>query len=1450
MALDLSDCEFRGPALPEPFVKFELEKELTKHRLLPKTTGDEGKQLRADWEVYRRTLRALAASGGSLRVRNHVLEPLLPLLGYARQEDSDDVQTREDREDGGTLLLTADGAARLRVWATPFDEDLYAPARRGRAYRFSHQRIAQRVLLATGERLGLLTNGVKLLLLLSDPARPDSTVTIPLDPGWKSSRDLPDSFRLLLGLASPAGVKALPELVDKARLQQARVTKDLRKQAREAVEHFIQEILDHPANRDWVDRQVDHESLAKQLWREGLITIYRLLFVLKLETSDDQARSFTFASTALWRNTFSPSMAMAGFCHDVLERGQETGRLLEDGLRSLFRMFEQGLECTELVVKPLGGALFGRDATPNLSDLTWGERAVAWLLDKLLWTPRRRGAETRERVHYGPLDVEDLGRVYEALLELEPGIATEPMCRLRRQKLEVVVPAAQGEKYRPAEDRIFAADEPDDDDADDAAEPETEDDAAPARGKKTKVEWIETIPPGRFFLRVGLGRKASGSYYTPHSFVRFLVQETLGPQIAERSPPENPHPLKILELKVLDPAMGSGHFLVEACRFLGDKLYEACRLCDERALAAERRVEKLTGAERQTALDEVERFRDRITELPDPNDEMLRYLPSRSPEGEDTGYSQARAVALCRRLVATHCLYGVDKNPSAVELAKLAIWLESHAEGMPLTFLDHRLVVGDSLTGPFWDRLLFRPGKPTEPVPNLFSQNVDLKLKGALQEAIRYVRRLEASFGSSVAELREKEAVKAKMDRALLPFRVAAAAWSGGVMLGPEQCDDEAYCELLVAIGETGDIPVELDSEHLRQAIARGLGIETAPVASADLYALVETGRTTPALSYDLTFPEVFYPTGVPHGRRGFHAVLGNPPWDTVRKNEDHFFGMFDFGFLDPPTKREKAGIKRRLLENVTIASAFERLVGDLQDRDRINDLFFESHKARIHGQLAGRGTYDDFMLFAERSVQIAHRSALIGIVLPSAFHSNEGATGIRRLYLEKLNLRHCYSFENRRKLFEIDSRFKFATVVVQVGQPTESFECAFYLHDDEWLFGSRGERPALEYSMDFVRRTGGDYLSLLELRTPADVQVAEACYANGEPFGKVCDRLGIQLGQEVNMTYDAERFTPTASIVVNNEDPRDFRVASRLLAQGYVVLHEGKTFWHYDDHWLDRPRYLMSLRNVVDRPNWLDAARFFRLAFRDIASSTNERTVIFSLLVPPCLVGNTAPTEREVGDRANAMALVLMAIADAFSFDWIVRLKATTHVNLFIINSSTVARISDSARPFLAHLATRLVSGHQGFDPLWREQLGEAWREPGKPPFTWPALATDDERWEVRSAIDAVVADAYGLSRDQYAHVLSTFSHASYKKAPELCLAKFDQLQSLGLEAFTKSHDPYWDIPLNESLPQPVIDLPIPATASESKSGTASADSNEHPLFATHETTRKPTRRKKRPSP
>ena len=371
MALNVENATFFGPAFPEPFVRFELENELARLHLLPKATGEEGRALQQSWEVYRKKLRDLVSQGGAVRVANQVFAPLVPRLGYERIEDSPEIQTREGKESGGQLMAAQDGS-RLRIWAASLGEDLDAPSRRGRAYRFSHARIVNRVLLACGERVGLLTNGLEFRMILSDPARYDSSISIPIDLHWKRCREVPDTYRLFVALASPAGVKAIPDLIEKARLQQTRVTRDLRAQARKAVEAFIQEVFSHSENREAFSGYTDKARLARNLWHEGLIVVYRLLFILKLEASDDPARCFEFASSSLWRNSFSPSVAMARHASDVLKKGSETGRFLEDGLRALFSMFAGGLQSTELQIKPLNGALFGPNSMPFLTGLRWG----------------------------------------------------------------------------------------------------------------------------------------------------------------------------------------------------------------------------------------------------------------------------------------------------------------------------------------------------------------------------------------------------------------------------------------------------------------------------------------------------------------------------------------------------------------------------------------------------------------------------------------------------------------------------------------------------------------------------------------------------------------------------------------------------------------------------------------------------------------------------------------------------------------------------------------------------------------------------------------------------------------------------------------------------------------------------------------------------------------------
>ncbi len=1428
MPLNLTtDCTFTGPALPEPFVKFNLEAELNRLALLPKATGAEGRALDEHWKFVRRKLAALVSHGGGVRVQNHVIEPLLTQLGYARIEPVEAIQTREGAEDGGALLITEHGAAKLRVWCVDLNADLDAPARRGLAYRFSHTRIAQRVLLATGERLGIVTNGLELRLLISDPARVDSQVAISIDPHWKRSRDLPDSVRLLIALASPAGVKALPELIDKARLQQAKVTKDLREQARSAIREFIQELVDHPENQPMLAGYVDKNALAKDLWHEGLITVYRLLFILKLESTDDPARSFSFASTSLWRNTFSPSVALAPIVRRVLDHGAQTGRLLQDGLRALFRMLSDGLQCTELNVRPMAGALFAPATTPILGRLYWSEIAIAKLLDNLLWTRTGRGATARERVHYGPLDVEDLGRVYEALLELEPGITAETMCRLRRAKLEVVVPAAQGEHYKPV--AAAPVSEPTtlelaEDESDE--EPEVEEESG--RGKKTKVEWIEEVPPGRFYLRVGLGRKATGSFYTPHSFVRFLVRETLDPLVQRVSPADDPQPCAILKLKVIDKAMGSGHFLVEACRFLGEALYDAARRCDELAASAEKNAEAYrasakTKPEHEALAAEMlaraATHHQRVIDLPDPDDELLRYLPSRSVEGTAGGVSHNKAIALCRRMVAVHCLYGVDKNPLAVELAKLALWIECHAEGLPLTFLDHRLVVGDSLTGPFFEHLLKYPGSQ-QPLDDLFTQGLTAKLTAALADALQHVRALEATVGVTVADIEAKQAAKTRLDRALAPFKILAAAWSGGVMLGPEGCDDTAYAALAKHIAENGNLPEDwltAFGNHVAMAllkmVSKGLGLPAISENVSDYQTLTAdlNKNAIPALPFDIAFPEVFHPDAAPTKRSGFDANIGNPPWEVTEVNLVELLSV-----IDPEVARGSSGELEAAIAKMLNHGDASRLIEVARTE--------KDERQRIVSTLVTRGnTVSELAAcFIERGRQLC--SGFTGLVVPSGYHKNKELAWLREPIWQQREMRSLIGFVNKRKLFaDLPVVLQFNLLVLEhAASPSQSFRSAFRQTDDAVLVT---DDFVVNYPWLFAANANTTF-TLVELPSREDALVCAEIYARDLRRTKaIMASSCIDFSQELNQNSFGRYFQNIQKVLENpSADVRAQTDLIKLLDKRHIPMLESKSFGCFDilwaksegSHWNPVP----SLALMVDSDTRIVKSklaglagrlRHFRLFGRETCGSTftNERSAVFVMALPGLSAVHSAVAETEPQKRPSHAALSFLAAVNSFSFDYLIRLQVGAHLSKFILEAIPFPPTPNSVSIFLAHQALRLSAQHAGYAPLWREQLGEAWREAGAA-FTWPVLSGDAARWAVRAAIDAVVAHAYGLTRDQYAHVLSTFSHSSYKDAPRQCLAAFDELQKIGLEAFTKKHDPYWNIPLNENLPQPVIDLPI----------------------------------------
>ena len=1212
--------------------------------------------------MVRRGLQDFAATGGPVRVLHHVVNPLAKALGYCETRREDAVATREGLEDGGYTLRTQTGST-LRVWPLGSDTDLDTPLRRGTATRVSPLRRAGRVLRACGECTGLVANGEALKLLLCDPAGPDSHLAVALTgrAGWVSRSEVPESFRLLFALASPTGVAATGEVFDSARVHQTAVTKSLRAQARAAIEDFLQCVIDQNANAAVL-------SSSDILWRQTLTIVYRLLFILKLESAAEPGVGFSFAVSEAWRRGFSPNRALGPLARRHLDFWHDTGRLLEDGLRLLFRICRDGILHSSLSIAPLGGELFDNAATAAIDRLHWGERAVALLFDRLLWTvPRGR---ERERVHYGSLDVEELGRIYESLLDLQPDIATSAMIRVRHGRSEAVVKAAHD----------------------------------------SEADAVEHIPTGRFFLRTGLGRRAGGSYYTPHEFVRFLVREALTPLVKPAL--DSADPAAILRIKVFDPAMGSGHFLVEACRFLADALHDACCRCDSLAT--------------------VEAHR-RIDCLPDPDRVLASYLPGRSLDKSDTGVSRTRALAICRRLVTVHCLYGVDQDKLAVELAKLSLWLESFAEGLPLTFLDHRLIVGDSIAGPFFRDLSRMPigGHELDP---LLAHGVSGQLHRLVDEVMTEVRHLEASIGTSIADVMAKQAAKLRLEALLLPLRDLARAWSGAVKTSAREAND-AWLALAQSVADTGAWAGKLDQHQA---------------------ALLAAGQT--ALPLDLMFPEVFRPHD---GEGGFHAVFGNPPWDVVHYQTKEFLAAYDPRIMAAPTKRERIALEQELLADPAINNEFLHYKNTFVERKRLCE--------RLYTGPASSGSVDLFQIFTERMLDCLAPEGAIAMVVPSSFHANEGTMQLRRRILDDTAVECCFTFENRKKLFDVHGRQKFSLIIARKPKSTTAFRCAFYLHSIAQL-----DDPdrIMVYDREFLAATGGACETFLELRGQADFRVARHMFVGAQDMQSWLAAHHMTFGREAHMTDDSHRFTPINGVARNKAVP----------------LHEGKTFHQFTDRWKAEPRYAINVEAMADKPGWLRASGHYRLAFREISRSTDERTMIAAIIPPGHVFGHKATCEKTPWKRPDAAALVLCAVLNSFTFDWCLRRKIAASVSLFMVNGCPVPSLSKGAERFLAHSALRLSCHHAGYARLWREQLNSA------QPFA-PELAAREDAATLRAAMDAVVARGYGLGRDDYHHILTGFSHRVHPAGAEQCAAAFDLLMHCGAPTFYRRHDPFSNI-------------------------------------------------------
>ncbi len=735
------------------------------------------------------------------------------------------------------------------------DTELSAPVKGGRWAASPAERMVE-LCRAHDVRLGLVTNGER-WMLVDGPIGGVTSFASWYARLWTQEPITLQAFINLLGIRRffVDDSERLPALLDESLKLQDEVTDALGEQVRRAVEVLVQAL-----DRADVDR--NRELLAgvepPELYEAALTVMMRIVFLLSAEERgllllDDESYQAFYAVSTL-------RMQLRAESEEILERRQDAwSRLL-----AIFRAVYGGIEHEALKLPALGGSLFDPDRFPFLEGRAKGtnwkthpaaplpidNRTVLLLLDAVQLFEGRA-------LSYHALDIEQIGYVYEGLLERTVVRAREVMLDLAATKSaktpwvtldELETAAAVGESAVQAllKDRTGSSASRVKNDlakqVDDAAadrlltachgDQSLRDRIRPYLHFLRVDRWGYPLvyPQGTLMVTVGADRRETGTHYTPKSLTEAIVKETLEPLVyvgpAEGKPREDRTlrpPGELLELKICDPAMGSGAFLVQACRWLSERLVEAWAEAEAagQAITAEGEVVDTIG--------ELEPLRD-VAE-----DRILTAL----------------------RLIAERCLYGVDMNPLAVELAKLSIWLITLAKGRPFGFLDHNLRCGDTLLGIHdFDQLLYldmAPGKGSS--KKLFAAKIGAAAERALE--------LRAELrGRPIRDVRDVEFMASLDERArqeLAIPQLIADAFIGEVFAGGDGLETIA---LSIEAGKVIDGPATNASTLVRRARN---GLRT------DLPTGMRSRRT---FHWPLEFPEVFR-----RHNGGFDAVVGNPPF-------------------------------------------------------------------------------------------------------------------------------------------------------------------------------------------------------------------------------------------------------------------------------------------------------------------------------------------------------------------------------------------------------------------------------------------------------------------------------------------------------------------------------------------------------------------------------------------
>ena len=1028
--------------------------------------------------------------------------------------------------------------------------------------------------------------------------------------------------------------------------QGTRARAKLRGGVEDALLALGQGFVAHPDNAALRAALQEGTLTTQAFFQQLLRLVYRLIFLLTAEEREVlHAPDATTAARSLYDEGFSlrrlRERALRRSAHD------RYGDLWL-GLSIVFRAVAHGE--ARLGLPALGG-IFAEGQCASLDGAKLANGHLLAAVFKLSWLVEESGLA---RVNWRDMGPEELGSVYESLLELMPHVALGG--------------------------RQFA-----------------------------------------FASRDGNGgnaRRASGSYYTPHALVRVLLDRALEPVVAEAIAAHPADPVEaVLALTVVDPACGSGHFLLAAAR----------------RLAAH----------------------------------VARLSASGTPSAAEYRHALRQVVG--------RCIYGVDLNPMALELCRVSLWMEAVEPGLALSFLDSHLQVGNALLGATPE--LMAKGIPDaawEPI-----EGDDRKVASALKKRNKSEAKGQQGFealwskpaaGETESVTAAVEALDKSPDADLDAVTRKAAQWQAihaSEAFRHQRFVADAWCAAFVWPKEMGPLVEAAPTNGLWGQLRDGLG--HAPAVTVEtVHKLTEQYRF---FHWHLAFPQVFK-------RGGFDVVLGNPPWERVKLQEQEFFASRNAAIADA----KNAAVRKKIIE--TLPESDPSLWTAWCDASR--EAEGQSHWLRQSGRfpLCGKGDVNTYPLFSEHNRAILGPRGRSGFIVPTGIATDEGTSAFLRDVVERRQFQRIIGFDNEGTTFGgVNNRQSFCLLTISM-TPVARTQLRFNVNQP--LPENAGpvdfDLAPEEFSL-FNPNTA----NCPTFRTRRDAVLNRAIYARagvlwreGAPSGNTW-RAGFL--RVFDMANDSRMFRDRAaleangnkmnSLVFEGPEGRHLPLIEAKMVQHFdhrFGTYEGATQSHFNKGFLPHfdddahrdpnrvalPDSWIAENEVLGRlgDRW---TRGWFLGWRDITRRTEMRTVV-ACIFPLAAVGHTMPLF--LTPEEPRLVAALYANLCCFVLDYAARQKVGgAHLTYnYLKQLPTLA--PDSYRVETAWSRSQPI--YDWLLPRVLELTYTAWDLEAfgvdvgynGPPFRW-----DPERRAVlRAELDAAFFHLYGISRDDADYILDTF--------------------------------------------------------------------------------------------